>query len=180
MNPKIKLTILIAAAVVALAGAAYFGMQFIFPGAAASLGLPVLRAGGKQQFRIEVNRSPELPAADPDVDGTITSEQDNSLFFTIFSKGNSDPSASSGPINEVVITRDTKLLRDATLDSVNKQDIIRNNGATLDMVVEPMAIKDIQAGDIIQVWGEKRGDRWVATDVLVMVNVSKIDPTGGK
>ena len=165
---------------VALAGAAYFGMQFIFPGAAASLGLPVLRAGGKQQFRIEVNRSPELPAADPDVDGTITSEQDNSLFFTIFSKGNSDPSASSGPINEVVITRDTKLLRDATLDLVNKQDIIRNNGATLDMVVEPMAIKDIQAGDIIQVWGEKRGDRWVATDVLVMVNVSKIDPTVGK
>jgi hypothetical protein len=34
-------------------------------------------------------------------------------------------------------------------------------------------------GDSLMAWGEKRGDRLVATDVLVMRSVEKIKPAGG-
>ena len=72
--------------------------------------------------------------------------------------------------------RFSMLLRDATLDSISKQDIIQNRGGTYDMVVEPMAVEDIHTGDIIHAWGENRGDRLVATVVLVRVNPQRIDP----
>ncbi len=37
----------------------------------------------------------------------------------------------------------------------------------------------MQAGDALMAWGEKRGDRLVATDVLVIRNVQKVNLLGG-
>jgi len=174
---RLKVALLIAFIVVVLAGAAYLAMQFVFPSTASSLGLPVIGVDGKPAFRIQAGdilgtRVPELPITDPDVNGTLANKQDNSLFVNFINKGNGDPSGGVSPTYEVVITRDTRVYRDATLDSVNKQDSIQN----LNMVVEPMAVENIRTGDIIHAWGDNRGDRLVATVVLVRVNPQKIDP----
>ena len=132
---------------------------------------------GKPAIRIQAGdilgtRLPELPTTDPDVNGSLANKQDTSLFVNFSDKGNGDPSRGLSPTNEVVITRDTRIYRDATLDSVNKQESIQN----LSMVVEPMAVEDIHTGDIIHAWGENRGDRLVATVMLVRVNPQRIDP----
>ena len=174
---RLKAALLIAALVIVLAGAAYLAMQFVFPGTASSLGLAVIGVDGKPAIRLQAGellgtRVPELPAKDPDVNGSLTDRMGNSLMVNIMNKGNGDSSEDLDPNYEVVITRDTRVYRDATLDSVTKQDSIQN----LNMVVEPMAVENIHTGDIIHAWGEIRGDRLVATVVLVRINPPKIDP----
>jgi len=166
-NSRLRLIFLIVAGVALLAGAAYLAMLYVFPGSniARSLGLP--GANGKTGIRIEQLRAPELPATDPNAEGSITAVQDNSLFITQTAEGDQG----GGQSIEVVVSHATHLYRDATMDNTSKADIIRSGSRTVDMIVQPMKIADVAAGDDLVAWGELRGTRLIATDVLVMKNI---------
>ncbi len=73
-----------------------------------------------------------------------------------------EPAAGETKVVEVVVTNQTRLLKAIapSPDEVRK-------GGTFQMTSEEITLEQIQAGSMVQVWGEKTGDRVVA-DVIMM------------
>jgi len=92
--------------------------------------------------------------------------------------GGSSPTP-SGPTTEVVITKDTKIYRDASMDSVPKpQPGSGDVNMGIQQVLDPVDISQIVTDSMVQVWGQKRGDRLIA-DTIVVMGVA-VFSTGGK
>jgi hypothetical protein len=124
-----------------------------------------------------IRLAPELPQMAPDVSGPMVRRQDNSVFLGTgriqFEVSRGAPAGQQvqihydGPVSEVVITRATKVYRDATQVNPSAQDVERGGmGEPVQEVLRPGSLDDLTTTSMVYVWGEKHGDRLVATALV--------------
>ncbi len=161
--------------VIVLAAAAYVGGRWLNRAPAAAAAAP-----GKGQMRVMTNNggvsrtfqvepAKELPQSSPDLMGVLVRRQDNSLFLgtgKIQQHAQAGASGSQlsaptydGPVLEAVVTHDTMIYRDETnFDAPPPAD----QAGKIQQVVKPDSMDDIPVNSVVQVWGAKTGDRFVA------------------
>lgn len=170
--------------VLILAGAAFVAARMLTGPEAPSGGggrqmvMKQNNGGSPVQIGLKFERAPELPDTPPEAAGLFVRREDNSIFV-----GTGDIEVSvdadetgqenvstdfSGPVLEVVVTRDTTLYRDET-DMPNPSGA-QSGEVTVQQVVQPVDSLD-EIGENnphteLQVWGTRSGDRIVA-QVLV-------------
>ncbi len=145
-------------------------------------------SGGKS-VSFKIKPAPELPQQAPDVRGMVTKAQDNSFFVSqvdnmmvrINKDGEQQTMATpTGPATEVVVSKDTKIYRDATMDNVSPENTSgsADNPAEIQQKLELTDVSAITANtnSFVQVWGQRRGDRLIA-DIIV---VNGLMVKGGK
>ncbi len=169
----------VAVLVVLLAAAAYVGGQLL-----SGQGLPVQASGGglqfktsqggktAQQVKMDIQPAKELPQTAADVKGLFDHRQDNSFFvgtgnvkMTAMKDQSGKVTTSAthdGPVVEVVVTGQTTVYRDVTMEQFNGQP----PQGKIQQVVEQGNLDDIGQNSTLTVWGKKSGDRLTA-DVLV-------------
>ena len=134
-------------------------------------------AGGPVGFNLDIQPAPELPSGPPEAAGIFVRREDNSIFIgtgEIMVRMEVDPatgqkkmdSSYSGPVLEVVVSRDTAIYRDETSfpspDQANPSDgkvVVRQVVLSVDSLNE---LGENAENTEFQVWGERRGDRIVA------------------
>jgi hypothetical protein len=173
MKKRTWTVILCAAAVIVLAGAAYLATRLINRGVASNDLVSADKAreaaaAGKKIGPSGPNPLPSdlIPQRDMDLDGEIAKIQDKSIFVSaVFLNGVMDPNNQNLPPVEVVVTKDTKILRSAGTETVTD-----SSGKTVQKKKEEeVTINDLAVDDIVDVWGEKRGDRYYA-DVITFIH----------
>jgi hypothetical protein len=115
----------------------------------------------------------ELPTTPADIRGLFDHRQNNSIFIgtgnvTISvmkdQSGQVHTSSShSGPVVEVVVTNQTTIYKDVTMQQFNGPP---PQGQKIQQVVQPGTLDEVGQNSDITVWGRKSGDRYIA-DVLV-------------
>ena len=120
----------------------------------------------------------ELPQTPADVRGLFDRRENNSIFvgtgqITLMvqsdQNGNVESSSNAtGPTVELVVTNDTIVYHDTTLEQYNGQPPA---GEKIQQVLEPGSLDDVGENSTITVWGKKTGDRVIA-DVLVYTTPS--------
>ncbi len=165
MNRKQLLTGLGAVFGVALVvGAVYVGVNLMTSG---TLGLGSLQLPGSnaspEKGSYEIIPAPELPQTQPDLVGAVVEVTDNGFSVR------ADSPDGSGPLSEVVITGSTKVYQDATARNAQMGTLPRTADGNIQQIIESYEARAIQANNILTVWGERRGDRLIASVVLVLV-----------
>ena len=118
--------------------------------------------------------APELPTEEEGVGGVFLRQEDNSYFVGTGSTSvnvtitNGVPEVAvdhSGPEVEVVVNRDTVFYEDITEVSFEASE---SKEQTLQQVVRQIdAPQEVPGGASISAWGERRGDRMIATTVVI-------------
>ncbi len=179
MKKQILIVVGVIVLVALLAGAAFVGAQLL-----SGQGLPVQTSAGGlqmktsqggnpgQQIKLDIQPAKELPQTPADAKGLFDHRQDNSIFVgtgnvkmmaTKDQSGNVTTSAThDGPTVEVIVTPQTVVYRDVTMNQFNGQP---PSGKT-QQVVEPGVLDEIAQNSTMTVWGKKTSDRIIA-DVLV-------------
>ncbi len=139
----------------------------LISGGAASQGKPL------KNIQLNQTRATEVPERSPDLSGQVTVVQDNSIQVMQMSKG-SAISGQGGVTMEVVVTEQTLIYRDTSLDNIPKPGAGQTT-LQLQQVVEPVGLDQVVQGTILQVWGQKRGDRLIA-DEIVLRGTLVVDP----
>jgi hypothetical protein len=131
--------------------------------------------GGQVAFSLDIKPAPELPGAPAEVNGLFVRREDNSIFVgtgeiemsvTIDEAGQRQASSNySGPVLEVVVTRETSLYRDETkMPSLGAG--ASSGTKTIQQIVKPVEslaeLGENTKNTEIQVWGTRSGDRVVA------------------
>jgi hypothetical protein len=161
------------ALIVLLAGAAFVGGRLLNQQAGDPSGMAFGGdAGGTQRVKVRLERAPELPDAEPAVTGLFADRKDNSIFVslgeqfmvTVDKDGSVNTQTDgNGQTLEVVVTGDTTLYKDVTqLNDLRTQP---NDGTVLQQV-EPGSLDGIGSNSMITAWGERHGDRVIATVLL--------------
>jgi hypothetical protein len=116
-----------------------------------------------------VQPAQELPQTAPDVNGIFESRQGSSIFIgtgqvtMMVQPGGTPKTSHSGPTVEVLVTNETTIYKDVTMDQFNGPP---PEGQKIQQVVEPGSLDEIGQSCLLTVWGSKTGDRIIA-DVLV-------------
>jgi hypothetical protein len=178
--PKKKRTSLIIGGVVALivllGGAAFVGGRLLNNQPAQPNGNGGLMVkggpGGGQAVSLEIESAKELPEAKPEAMGIFAERTDNSIFVTIGNKFMVQVDK-NGTVNtqtdgngdklEVVVTGDTKIYKDVTEASLEGPPPA--NGKVQQKVAAG-SLDDIGSNSFVSAWGEKRGDRVIATVLM--------------
>ena len=114
------------------------------------------------------DRPAGLPQRAPDDSGIILEIEDNRLLIGSGQSILASTDAEGKPIHtienatppvEVVLTKDTRVFRDTTYDDPTAKDGAPQTIAAFDA-------SDLQANNIVFVWGTRRGDRLVAETIL--------------
>jgi hypothetical protein len=119
---------------------------------------------------LEMERADELPKTRADTSGILVRRQDNSLLLgtgQITSKPVVDSDGSltvershDGPVVEAVVTHGTEIYCDVTdLNLASATGLVHQ-------VVEPGSLDQIDKSRTVIVWGERRGDRIIASVIL--------------
>lgn len=126
------------------------------------------------QIKLDMERAKELPTQPMDVSGILVRRTDNSLFLgtgNITPKQVLNPDLSvriektlDGPMVEVVINHATTIYKDVTA----KQYQHGLPSGRVQQIIEPGSPDDIAENRTVIVWGERRGDRVVATVLLYL------------
>jgi hypothetical protein len=177
-----KLYIIGALAVLVVVAAAFIAGRLLNGGmGSVFMNLPFLgNMMGAASFSLKIDPAPELPTADPDVAGMLSERKDNSLFVgsgngVLFQSGDGTSTSSVTVVGgdtggsgeqdtkktEVLVTKDTKLYRDAT----DFSQISNGGETTIQQKVEPGSLDEISNNAMLMVWGRKNGDRVIA-DVI--------------
>jgi hypothetical protein len=152
MNKKIWIGI-VSIVSVALLGAAVY--------------LAVILAGNRSGTALagpgyEVVLPTQWPARGSDLEGLVVEVKDNSIFVKPAFKR--EGGQQDYPAVEVVVGSTTEIYRDET---------DRQNPAIVDgrlyFVLNPFALDQIRSGYVLNVWGARRGDRWIADVMIVYV-----------
>jgi len=166
-----------------LVAAAFVGGQML-NGTGARGGLMQLMGGmgGGREISLEMKPAKELPPTQPDVFGLYQSRSDNALKVGTGKvevrrqapqngQGEPGPISASfdGPILEVVVTGSTKIYHDVTEVPAPGPDVSSGTVQVQQVVEQVDSLDGIEKNAGIAVWGEKTGDRIVAT-VLVYRN----------
>jgi hypothetical protein len=169
--------------VVLLAAAAFVGGRLLNGEPIAGNGLLVgpgePSSGGRTSMSQEGGDEPdvetpeELPDTQPDTSGLFVKKEDNvitvgtgmtSVAMTTGKDGVPEVESDfDGPEVEIVVTRDTKIYRDSTMDNQVKPP---KQGETIKMTIEEAEVEDIGSNAQISVWGRKSGDRIMADIIL--------------
>jgi hypothetical protein len=176
-----------------LAGAAFVGGRLLnaqSPNQGAGSG-PVMftsNGGGGERVTVKLDMEPakELPQTPAEVKGLYQRRQDSSIFIGTGqvkmmvqqSQGGAISTTSSydGPVVEVVVAHDTSIYQDVTMKQFNGPPPA---GQKMQQVVEPGSIDDIGENSVIVVWGERRGDRVVATTLVYSPPAFMVKPGSG-
>jgi hypothetical protein len=176
----------IAMIVLLLAGAAFVGGQLLsgqgLPGLGPAGGLTMFTSqGGKggqgQRISIQTIPAKELPQTPADARGIFDHRKDNSIFvgtgnvhmmvMTNQSGQVQTSSSHTGPTVEVVVSPQTIVYRDVTMQQYNGGEPPSSSGTIkVQQAVEPGSLDEIGENSDITAWGKKTGDRIIA-DVLV-------------
>lgn len=178
-RPVALIAIGIVAVFALTAGALFVASRFLSP--TALRGVPFLAGpGGGQMVSMKFDMQPaeELPDTPPDLVGQFSRRDDNSLYLIQMSEGmqsgvaiQSDGggdgeavhsvSGPSGPEVEIVVTADTIIYRDVTTPpnpgTMGEEQTIQQRVEQVD------TLEGISTDSVLQVWGEKRGDRLIAS-----------------
>jgi hypothetical protein len=133
---------------------------------------------GSVQIGLHIEPAADLPQTPPETAGLFVRREDNSIFVgtgdiwvdvEVDATGQRTTSADfSGPVLEVVVTRDTIIYRDTT--EIPNPSEGQSGEVTVQQVVKAVDSPDELGADHpnteIQVWGSRSGDRIVA-EVLV-------------
>ncbi len=165
--------------VLLLAGAAFVGGQLLNGQGLSGLssGPEVSRGpGGGTSIRVhpgDIQPSKELPQTPADAAGIFDHRQDNSIFVgtgNVSITAQKDQSGKvttsathTGPVVEVVVTPQTKVYRDVTMNQFNGPPPA---GQKIQQVVESGSVDEVGQYSDITTWGRKTGDRIIA-DVFV-------------
>ena len=176
MKKNILITSGIVVLVLLLAGAALVGGRLLNGQPLTGLNLFPGAGNGRQEVRInadDIQPAKDLPQTPAEVRGLFDHRENNSFFVgtgqvTMMveqdQNGNVESSANaSGPVLEVVVTNDTTVYHDTTMEQYNGQPPA---GEKIQQVVEPGSLDDIGDSSLITVWGKKTGDRVIA-EILV-------------
>ncbi len=178
MNKNILITGGIIVLVLLLGGAAFIGARLLngqgLPVASSGGSGPRIGTGGGPATSLDIQPAKELPQTSADVRGLFDHRQNNSIFVGTGqvmmsakkdASGNVQTSAShSGPTVEVVVTTQTIIYKDVTMQQFNGKAPAA--GQKIQQVVEPGSLDEIGQSSLITVWGKQTGDRYIA-DVLV-------------
>jgi hypothetical protein len=178
MKKNILITSGIILVVLLLAGAALMGGRLLNGQPLSASGFNLFSGGGngRQEVRINLDDilpAEELPQTPAEVRGLFDHRENNSIFVgtgqvTMIveqdQSGNVESSSNaSGPVLEVVVTNDTVVYHDTTLQKYNGQPPA---GQKIQQVLEPGSLDDIGQHSTLTVWGKKTGDRVIA-EILV-------------
>jgi hypothetical protein len=163
-----------------LAGAAYIVpglMSGRFSGILAAI--PGFAEGtGRKSLDITLIPAPELPQHPPDMVGSVARTSNNSIFVT---------PRNGGTELEVVVTKDTHIWQDdnQAISTTVQSTAAKTAGSALRVqeTVVAITVAQVMDNDDILLWGEQRGDRFIASTVLLrgMVNTKGGTPMpGGK
>lgn len=166
---RAKLIVAIVALVLLLAGAAFVGGRLLNQTAGQSGSNAEVLAGGRsgqQGASWEIVPAEGLPHDEPVAMGLFAERKDNSIFVTIGDRFTVDVDR-NGTVNaqtngngdklEIVITTNTTLYK-----SVMPNDM-PSGGGKVQQQLAPGALDELGAASIVSVWGERRGDRVLAT-----------------
>ncbi len=173
-RPSVKRMWMIGGGVVVLvallASAAFIGGQLL---TARGQGLPTPVASGGNQHVVAVGRllpAKELPQTAADARGLFDHRKDNSIFIDT---GNTNITVSggqvttstghTGPIVEVVVSPRIPVYHDVTDKQFDNQ---RTGDGSVQQVLEPGSLDEIQQYSLITVWGARTGDR-ISAEVVV-------------
>ncbi len=162
-----------------LAGAAFVGGRLInrpAPGVAGGKGSAMKMSfsdgSASGTFELSFESAEELPDTPPEAAGIFVRRQDNSFFVgtggvTMEVLQEEDgtgeiESSYDGPVLEVVVVNETQVYKDVTLTDLEEPP----SSGVVKQKLEPGSIEEIGDNSSIQAWGERRGDRVVAS-VLV-------------
>lgn len=175
-----KRTILIVASVLGLvlllAGGAYVAGRLLGTGPdTGDADGPTIKIGTGKGPLVEAQWVPaeECPAADPDVAGVFARRQDNSLFIDETKDGfrlAQDDSGSvsvinaTGQIHEVVVTGETGVYVDTTNENIDEA----LSDGKLYQKISAGSIEEIAELSYVRAWGERRGDRLIASVLIYM------------
>jgi hypothetical protein len=172
-----KSTLIIGGVVVLLlAGAAFIGARLLN-----GQGLPGMFSGGGNSNSVQIDRgdiqpAKELPQTPADVDGIFDHRQDKSIFagtgnFNVRVQADKSGKVETGshydgPLVEIVVTSQTKIYEDVTMQQFNGPP---PEGQKIQQVLQSGSLDDIVESSGITVWGKRTGDRIIA-DVLVYLS----------
>ena len=137
----------------------------------------------------------EVPETEPELVGTVSQIDGDTLRVTEFSINDmmvyTDPVAeeggalveeneipaeemeylpqffgADGPVAEVVITHETKIFRDTTFQNFGYTTEDVTIPERIEQTMEPGKADEIGTGALVTIWGERRGDRIIASFVL--------------
>jgi hypothetical protein len=161
--------------VLLLAGGAFVGARLLTAGSVFGQadGGPRVRVatGDGQVVDAQWVRAEGMPESSPDVSGAFHGRQDNSIFVDeteggFFISEGEDGSFSvantTGKISEVVVTSETLLYVDVTIEEMDEA----LSDGYLHQRVEPGTVEEIGEMSFVRAWGEQRGDRLIATVLL--------------
>jgi hypothetical protein len=185
--------IIIGSVVLVLAGAAFLAGRMLINSSEASSptggGSQMVMTGGDGSDQVilslDIKPAPELPNTSPEVAGVYVRREDNSIFvgtgevaigMSIDETGEMSTNVDfSGPVLEVVVTRDTKIYHDQT--EMPSPNSATSGDLTVQQVVQPVdSLADFGERNKvveIQVWGTRRGDRVVAEVFVYNLGVIK-------
>ncbi len=127
--------------------------------------------GGQSGQGCDISRVPakELPGPPIMRRGVLVKRQNNSIFIGVPLRNVAiNPSGTisqttgfDGPVVEVVVTHNTRLYRDVTFQNYNGQKC-----GQVQEVLAPGTLHDIDADTTFLVWGERVGDRVIASNLV--------------
>jgi hypothetical protein len=172
MKNNIRTPLVVLAAIVVLAAAAFVGLSLLNPNLPGLSGLRLPGAAGgasdkKPALSYNVIPATEMPATNPDIVGRLEQKQDNSLMVRPDSKG------AAAPLVEVVITGQTRLYRNATGDFLGTPPA---SGSAVQMVLAAYSLEQAAVGDSVIAWGQQRGGRLVAEVVMIETGAAPAAP----
>jgi len=153
-------------------GAAYIGGRlFISRPAGAQNSVVELGAGSVMiSSSVEMEQADELPERSPEVFGIFDHFDDNTLYIqemvvdgngvaslSMDSEGNLETNNDSGVVKEILVTRDTLIYRDRSMEN-----FAPNSSEPLKAKLEPATLEDIGKNSVVTVWGRQEGERVIA------------------
>lgn len=182
---KVWIGIVLLAAVLVLAGAAFLGARLLAPSETANRpmgGGPKISmkgAGGGSaavEANLNIQNAPEIPQRAPEMNGAVTEIKDNSLLVSdvksvmmrVDETGQSDMDIEyQGTTTEVVVTKETQTYLDTTFQDFSPEKKMPKDGEVIQQTIEPSSFSAIGTQSMLSVWGYKRGDRLMAEVILV-------------
>jgi len=175
MNRRVWTTVGVALAILILAAGAYVLARLLATGSSIGriLGGPrvMLATGDGEVVEAKWVAAEAVPDSSPDVSGAYARHQDNSIFVDeteggFFLSAGEDGSVTvtntTGRISEVVVTSETAVYVDVTLEDID--DAVSNG--EIHQTLKPGSVEDVGELSFVQAWGDMRGDRLVA-DLLL-------------
>ncbi len=100
----------------------------------------------------------ELPYTNYDLAGEVTQVKDNSIFIS--------PAFLNESEVEVVVNQDTKIYLYQGYKTIDQAD--DGSWSAVKSKLKIITVKDIVANDILSIWADKRGDRYIAKFISVL------------